>query len=940
MGWKTNEGIDVTSAFQGITTPPRELYDEIHGRGWEVQKVDVNGDGLYEATVKNPYGEKLSKVGPDEATALGHCLVAIMRQETMRFLPRTAAWDHTWEQQLPEIAKAYADAPSYDPKAAGAWKELAEDSVRRAEAINNQINVNFTHDPWPYEDVNEMAKDIRDKQRVTISKANLSHPLWSNDQALAYRTVHDVLGHAAVGGDWGWHGENGATAAHMPLLSPEAQKALFTESIGQAAHNSFYGTLGPQKIVFLDDHLQDVQDKENSAGHGGLHPSQSIVPTGIPAIEAEGDKTSKVANNNWQWGSWGKGFQTPDGGIHTWTTDQDGFPQHEKVADDLGLEGDGMSRYYAPITISPNGQFTRSNYINSYDPADDPEGEYVDDTDEGEDSFEGHHQALRFVEPQTWLQQNMPGGYFGHGPHIAAAEDGKDPNHEWASGVEPLPDNAYLWQKEETGLDPLDHQGLKDMAYKLDPQWFGLQDHEGMPDFASQKQAVVNAFRSALVSPRKTPRWAATHYQHIQHIPAEVSDPLRFTDALDVQREAHNQARGLPIDIHRQEWAPLIDSLSQWIKTANPKLDDTQIREAARRELFHMICEEEERVTADDASGDLHPMHISEAVNKALKKRLTLATKPRVDQKFDYGKDRLFHKAFNTPDPGSYGDYLYSHLKPIAGVGLHAEDLARAAREDVTQNGGKGHHFRSRVADLIPGVGPREISEAWLRLQPHSSQLAVITPSIQEALGYDREKQLPPRDYFKAERQLAAARDAAGYTNVPLGQFGWGLHDNMNYGHGVHKDLSPFKAINPVPYDQIDWSQYPNLPTQDWSEPYWWKSTQPNRDEVAKDFDQAIAINNPAEKIPYRKEADYVAPPPVTGWQLPDTQNARGVLRPYITHPESGKVIEGDPNHSLMQHARNTLGLSTEEIWAMDPEVGRTQWQNQPQNSLTNVSPS
>src|SRR6202012_5351770 len=109
MRWKVDKGTDVTSAFKGITAPPRELYDEIHGRGWEVKKVDINKDGLFEATVQNPHGEKLSKNGPDEATALGHCLVAIMRQETMRYLPHTAAWQNTWEQQLPEIAKAYAE---------------------------------------------------------------------------------------------------------------------------------------------------------------------------------------------------------------------------------------------------------------------------------------------------------------------------------------------------------------------------------------------------------------------------------------------------------------------------------------------------------------------------------------------------------------------------------------------------------------------------------------------------------------------------------------------------------------------------------------------------------------------------------------------------------------------------------------------------------------
>ena len=98
MDWNEDQGLDVTSAFQGITAPLRELMDEVHQRGWDVQKIDTK-DGAYEATVKNPYGETLAKVGPDAATALGHCLVALMRQETMRY-PRTAACKKTWEPQL------------------------------------------------------------------------------------------------------------------------------------------------------------------------------------------------------------------------------------------------------------------------------------------------------------------------------------------------------------------------------------------------------------------------------------------------------------------------------------------------------------------------------------------------------------------------------------------------------------------------------------------------------------------------------------------------------------------------------------------------------------------------------------------------------------------------------------------------------------------------
>lgn len=1038
MGWIDSNGTDVTSAFQGVTTPLRELYDEIHQRGWDVDKVDVNGDGLYEATVKNPYGETISKVGPDPNTAVGHCLVGLMRQETMRY-PRTAAWTATWENERPEIAQAYAEAPTYDPKAAGAWKELGEDSVRRAEAIANQIRVEFTHDPYPYKDVNEMADDIRNNKHVTVSKHGLSHPLWSSDQALAYRLVHDVLGHAAVGGDWGWHGENGATSAHMPLLSPNAQKALFTEAIGQAAHNSYYRQMAPQKIAFLDDYLTKVQEQENAAGHPGVHPSQSLVPSGIPSIESKtagmtqtqlrqladhleneyGKDTSKIL------------YQFPDGwSIRSPARVGDVYREGELMGNCLGEQefGDNWedfdnpepSRYWKSLRDPDNIPHATWGYSG---------GQAL-----------GRHNGPVHPKYQPYLDEY---GVDYETPEERAAEEAWervgvvqriDPNDGWESGIEPLPDNAYLWQKEESGLDPLDHNGIRDQAYKLDRGWFGLQDHNGMPDLESQRQAVANAFRSVLLEPRQTPRWAATHYQHLLHVPPGVSDPIRYSDALEGQREAHNQARGLPEGIASPEG---INALQNWIKGLNPKLDDAEVSELARRELFHMIAEEEAQVTADDPGGQLLPMQISDATNKAIKRRLDVLTKPNVDQKFDFGKERLFHKSFNAPDPGVYGDFLYSHIRPIAGVGLHIDDFARAAREDVANHGGKGHHFRAKVSDLIPGVGPKEISHAWYRLQPHTSQLAIIGPSVAEALGYKRDKEVSPRDYFKLERQLAAGRDAAGYSHVPLGQFSNGMFDNFNYGHGVHRDPSPFAVLNPTPYDQVDWTQYPNLSTEKWKDPYWWKSTEPNRDEVGKDWDQIVATQHPAQEIPFRTASSvkpyyHVAMPeaeesiqqhgldntlftgdlwsnvddwddgaylwdsldkaqeyaqglhpegkpmhiyevdptgleispdttgvdPVEGawyaphvppenlrriaridsvpgqyftqpadltngqWELP--QSAKGVIAtPFFVHPESGELVDGEPGQSIMQHTRNALGLSTEQVWAMDPEVGK-----------------
>lgn len=766
MNWETDTGRDVTSAFVGITAPLRELYDEIHQRGWTVNKVDVK-DNQYVATIKNPYGETIEKTGPNPETAVGHTLMALMRHETIRYQGHFGAWDHSWADQLPDIAKAYAEAPIYDPKAAGAWKELGHDCESRAQAIANQIHVEPTADPHPYEDLSDMAKDVQEKKHIYVTKANAAHPVWSTDQVLAYRLVHDVLGHVAAGGDYDWTGENKATAAHMPLLSPEAQKALFTESIGQSAYNSLYRAVGPQKISFLDGFMDEPQSSEG-AGHSPVHPSQSVVPGAVPVVPTEKESSTTL-----------------------------------------------------------------------------------------------------------------------------------DPNHGWESGIQPLEDNAFLWQREGTGKDPLDAQGLRDAASKLGTDWYHYTRPDGTPDLDTQKQAVVNSLRAVLLGQRKPFQWNAVHFQGIKDIPAGVDDPLRYFNALETQREAYNQHRGLPEGIHRESWAPERDEFYRWVKALHPELDDRGVDRLSRRELFHMLAEEEERIAADDPDQGLTSDDVASQAADAIKKRLRVITKPRLDKKFDFGSQLLHHEGA-VPDP-IFGNFLASHMQPIAGVSLNSDQLLKAAREDVAEHNGSGHHWRTQVTNTVPGVGPKEASLAWLLLQPYTSQLAVINPTIADALGHKPEH-VNDRDYYKLERELAAGRDASGYGHIPLGQFGWGLHDYASFGHGVHRDHTPLRVIDPTPHNDIDW-QNQQLPQSSWSKPYWFDSTKKAREDVGKHWDHGVATQYPKDEIPLRTSAN--------------------VRYPWFIHQDTGEEIAGDPGTSLMQHIRGTLGLPTEEVWKLNLEAGK-----------------
>ena len=267
----------------------RDLLVRISDSGWSLKKIKYDKkDDCYVASAKDPFGNEIEKTGPDEDTATRNLVLAIERRNHMRSSAqiKIGQWKSDWTDQLQPIAEAYAKAPIYEPKAAAAFKALADDNTRRAAVLRKQLQVEEVNDPEPYLSHDKMLDDIHKRQRYTVSRANTEHPLWTPDQVIAHRIVHDVLGHGVSGGDFGWEGTNKATAAHMPLLSAEAQKALFTEAIGQTAYGTHYRHFGPQKVALFPQFYEPVQQAEGvHPGFQGVHPSQSVAPTAMPAIK-------------------------------------------------------------------------------------------------------------------------------------------------------------------------------------------------------------------------------------------------------------------------------------------------------------------------------------------------------------------------------------------------------------------------------------------------------------------------------------------------------------------------------------------------------------------------------------------------------------------------------------------------------------------------------
>lgn len=154
----------------------------------------------------------------------------------------------TYRQRISDL---YRDAPLNDPAAIAAWLALRDDTVQRYTLLRGQLQVELTDDSEPYPDAQAMLIDL-DGGRLIVSRAHSTHPVWSVEENVAFRAVHDTLGHWPARSDFSWEGENAACAAHAPLMPLLARQALFTECIAQTAYTVTEGAFPEQKTVLLD----------------------------------------------------------------------------------------------------------------------------------------------------------------------------------------------------------------------------------------------------------------------------------------------------------------------------------------------------------------------------------------------------------------------------------------------------------------------------------------------------------------------------------------------------------------------------------------------------------------------------------------------------------------------------------------------------------------
>jgi GNAT superfamily N-acetyltransferase len=189
------------------------------------------------------------------------------------------------EARAKRISDAF-DAMKHDPnnpEVRAAYEALAKETLEQYKefaAAGYKVEINNNE---PYANSQEMIDDLRNNKRMKIfstesgfgetkitDKQRKENPLLRdsgikdvNGKPLlindVFRAIHDFYGHAELGNSFGPKGEENAWNIHARMYSPEARKAVTTETRGQNSFVNFSGV--NDRVNELREQARELRDE-------------------------------------------------------------------------------------------------------------------------------------------------------------------------------------------------------------------------------------------------------------------------------------------------------------------------------------------------------------------------------------------------------------------------------------------------------------------------------------------------------------------------------------------------------------------------------------------------------------------------------------------------------------------------------------------------------
>jgi hypothetical protein len=199
----------------------------------------------------------------------------------------------SWGVYSQLVADAYAKAPKMDSSVVHHWHSLNASNHTLFQRLLGKVNLIFTTEgnpgngvmtikgkkykliqsADPYENAQQMAADVKQNGTLKISIDHSEHPIFSVEDNVIFRTVHDYIVHILGNHPFGAKGEIASYNLHAKLVPKDAVPAIFTEVVGQACVAVTTGNFPEQKIALLpgfdyinighvDDATYQIKNKE------------------------------------------------------------------------------------------------------------------------------------------------------------------------------------------------------------------------------------------------------------------------------------------------------------------------------------------------------------------------------------------------------------------------------------------------------------------------------------------------------------------------------------------------------------------------------------------------------------------------------------------------------------------------------------------------------
>lgn len=143
-----------------------------------------------------------------------------------------------YAREMPEVLEQ-SGAKNYDDLMEKAYRQLAKETDAQFQALPYNFSYHRAGE-GNYQSSKEMAADVHGNKHLYVFQGGDPHdflnridPVTGLNENEKFRAVHDLLGHAIYGNQFGPKGEEVAWAIHSQMYSPLARLAMTAETRGQ-----------------------------------------------------------------------------------------------------------------------------------------------------------------------------------------------------------------------------------------------------------------------------------------------------------------------------------------------------------------------------------------------------------------------------------------------------------------------------------------------------------------------------------------------------------------------------------------------------------------------------------------------------------------------------------------------------------------------------------